>query len=162
MMMRWMRWHWMTQNSKFEPWRSDAENATSRSRRLPTIFNFYEWARKKHFVWNLNARAGFELAIFDFPSRQLHPLHQGPRPSATPYHSLYYITLLGHAASNTPYHISYHLELIYHRIRTGLCNLYTFSLTWICVSLPRPTTSSGWKLLIIRLIWEQTFANLDV
>ena len=26
-----------TQNSKFEPWRSEAEHATSRSRRLPTI-----------------------------------------------------------------------------------------------------------------------------
>ena len=27
----------MTQDSKFEPWRSEAEHATSRSRRLPTI-----------------------------------------------------------------------------------------------------------------------------
>ena len=26
-----------TQDSKFEPWRSEAEHATSRSRRLPTI-----------------------------------------------------------------------------------------------------------------------------
>ena len=29
-----------TQDSKFEPWRSEAENATSRSRRLPTILTF--------------------------------------------------------------------------------------------------------------------------
>ena len=29
-----------TQDSKFEPWRSEAENATSRSRRIPIILNF--------------------------------------------------------------------------------------------------------------------------
>ena len=29
-----------TQDSKFEPWRSEAENASSRSRRLPTILSF--------------------------------------------------------------------------------------------------------------------------
>ena len=35
-----------TQDSKFEPWRSEAENATSRSRRLPTILTFtYRWGR---------------------------------------------------------------------------------------------------------------------
>ena len=30
----------LTQDSKFEPWRSEAEHATSRSRRLPTILTF--------------------------------------------------------------------------------------------------------------------------
>ena len=39
-----------TQNSKFEPWRSEAGYATSRARRLPTIFNLYEWTGKKQFV----------------------------------------------------------------------------------------------------------------
>ena len=35
-----------TQDPKFEPWRSEAENATSRSRRLPTILTFTrEWGR---------------------------------------------------------------------------------------------------------------------
>ena len=29
----------MKQDSKFEPWRCEAEQATSRSRRLPTILN---------------------------------------------------------------------------------------------------------------------------
>ena len=29
-----------TQDSKYEPWRSEAEHATSRSRRLPTILTF--------------------------------------------------------------------------------------------------------------------------
>ena len=35
-----------TQDSKFEPWRSKAEHATSRSRRLPTILTFTRgWGR---------------------------------------------------------------------------------------------------------------------
>ena len=35
-----------TQDSKFEPWRSEAEHATSRSRRLPTILTFTRgWGR---------------------------------------------------------------------------------------------------------------------
>ena len=47
----WMRWHCLqTQDSKFEPCRSEAEHATYQSRRLPTILNLYEWAGKKHFV----------------------------------------------------------------------------------------------------------------
>ena len=63
----WDEWDdtaFQTQDSKFKPWRSEAEIATSRSRRLPTILNIYEWVGKKHlFLWNLNARAGFEPAI---------------------------------------------------------------------------------------------------
>ena len=35
------------QDSKFETWRSETEHATSRSQRLPTILNLYEWAEKK-------------------------------------------------------------------------------------------------------------------
>ena len=35
-----------TQDSKFEPWRSEADHATSRSRRLPIIFTFTRgWGR---------------------------------------------------------------------------------------------------------------------
>ena len=35
-----------TQDSKFEPWQSEAEHATSRSRRLPTILTFTRgWGR---------------------------------------------------------------------------------------------------------------------
>ena len=33
-----------TQDSKFDPWRSEAEHATSRSRKLPTILRLCEWA----------------------------------------------------------------------------------------------------------------------
>ena len=48
----WGRWDdWddtvlQTQDSKFEPWRSEAKHATSRSRRLPTILTFTRgWGR---------------------------------------------------------------------------------------------------------------------
>ena len=39
-----------TQNSKFEPWRSEAEHATSRSRRLPTILTFTRGWGRNNFV----------------------------------------------------------------------------------------------------------------
>ena len=39
-----------TQNSKFEPWWSEAERATFLSQRLPTIIHSYGWTAKKHFV----------------------------------------------------------------------------------------------------------------
>ena len=39
-----------TQDSKFEPWRSEAEHATSRSRRLPTILTFTRGRGRNIFV----------------------------------------------------------------------------------------------------------------
>ena len=46
---RWDEWDdtvLQTQDAKFEPWRSEAEHATSRSRRLPTILSFTRgWGR---------------------------------------------------------------------------------------------------------------------
>ena len=39
-----------TQDSKFEPWRSEAEHATSRSRRLPTILTFTRGWWRNNFV----------------------------------------------------------------------------------------------------------------
>ena len=45
--LRMLRWH-CRQDTGFK--RPDAEHATSRSRRFPTILNLYECARKKHFV----------------------------------------------------------------------------------------------------------------
>ena len=49
---RMVRWiiRWQTQDSKLDPWRSEAEHATYRSRELPTILHFYKWAGKKHYV----------------------------------------------------------------------------------------------------------------
>ena len=46
-----------TQDSKFEPWRSEAENATSRSRRLPTILTLTRgWGRNILFLSNRRDR----------------------------------------------------------------------------------------------------------
>ena len=45
------------QDSKFEPWRSEAEHATSRSRRLPTILSFTRgWGRNIFAVSNCRDR----------------------------------------------------------------------------------------------------------
>ena len=57
-------WGWwddtvlQTQDSKFEPWRSEAEHATSRSRRLPHNTDFHTWMGKKHFCFFQTAETG--------------------------------------------------------------------------------------------------------
>ena len=67
--LKWVRrtsWGWwddwddtvlQTQDSKFEPWRSEAEHATSRSRRLPAILTFTRgWGRNILFLSNRRDR----------------------------------------------------------------------------------------------------------
>ena len=49
-----------TQDSKFEPWRSEAEHATSRSRRLPTIQTFTRGWGRNIFVSFKPPRPGTE------------------------------------------------------------------------------------------------------
>ena len=49
-----------TQDSKFEPWRSEAEHATSRSRRLPTILTFTRGRGRNIFVSLKPPRPGTE------------------------------------------------------------------------------------------------------
>ena len=46
-----------TQDSKFEPWWSDAEHATSRPRRLTTILTLYEWLTSQAGSFNHCTRA---------------------------------------------------------------------------------------------------------
>ena len=59
-------WGWwddtvlQTQDSKFEPWRSEAEHATSRSRRLPTILTFTRGWGRNNFVSFKPPRPGTE------------------------------------------------------------------------------------------------------
>ena len=59
-------WGWwddtvlQTLDSKFEPWRSEAEHATSRSRRLPTILTFTRGWGRNHFVSFKPPRPGTE------------------------------------------------------------------------------------------------------
>ena len=49
-----------TQDSKFEPWRSEAEHATSRSRKLPTILTFTRGWGRNIFVSFKPPRPGTE------------------------------------------------------------------------------------------------------
>ena len=57
------------QDSEVELWWSEAEHATSRSRRLPTILNLCEWAGKKLlFSLKLEWQSGGESAMSDFPT----------------------------------------------------------------------------------------------
>ena len=49
-----------TQDSKFEPWQSEAEHATSRSRRLPTILTFTRGWERNNFVSFKPPRPGTE------------------------------------------------------------------------------------------------------
>ena len=49
-----------TQDLKFEPWRSEAEHATSRSRRLPTILTFTRGWGRNNFVSFKLPRPGTE------------------------------------------------------------------------------------------------------
>ena len=45
-----------THDSKFDPWRSEAEHATSRSRRLPTILTFTRGWSRNIFLFISNRR----------------------------------------------------------------------------------------------------------
>ena len=47
-----------TQDSKFAPWRSEAEHATSRSRRLPTILTFTRGWGRNNFCFFQTAETG--------------------------------------------------------------------------------------------------------
>ena len=55
-MVRWMKWHKIS--TKFEPWRSDAKHATSRSQRLPTMLNHHKWAGKNFVSLKLACQSG--------------------------------------------------------------------------------------------------------
>ena len=57
-----------TQDSQFRPWRSEAEHATSRSRRLPTILSFTSG-------WGTNIFASFKPPRSGNEPRTLAPEH---------------------------------------------------------------------------------------
>ena len=70
-----------TQDSKFEPWRSEAEHATSRSRRLPTILTFTRgWGRNIFVPFKL-PRSGTEPRTLAGKAAVLTTT-LGPRPDA--------------------------------------------------------------------------------
>ena len=72
-----------TQDSKFEPWRSEAEHATSRSRRLPTILTFTRGWGRNIFVSLKPPRPGTEPRTLAWKAAVLTTT-LGPPPSAVP------------------------------------------------------------------------------
>ena len=72
-----------TQDSKFEPWRSEAEHATSRSRRLPTILTFTRGWGRNNFVSFKPPRPGTEPRTLAWKAAVLTTT-LGPPPS---YHA---------------------------------------------------------------------------
>ena len=69
-----------TQDSKFEPWRSEAEHATSRSRRFPTILTFTRGWGKNIFVSFKPPRPGTEPRTLAWKAAVLTTT-LGPPPS---------------------------------------------------------------------------------
>ena len=65
-----------TQDSKFEPWRSEAEDATSRSRRLPTILTFTRGWGRNIFCFFQTAETGNRT-----PNSGVKTTTLGPPPS---------------------------------------------------------------------------------
>ena len=70
-----------TQDSKFEPWRSEAEHATSRSRRLPTILTFTRGWGRNNFVSFKPPRPGTEPRTLAWKAAVLTTT-LGPPPAA--------------------------------------------------------------------------------
>ena len=70
-----------TQDSKFEPWRSEAEHATSRSRRLPTILTFTRGWGRNNFVSFKPPRPGTEPRTLAWKAAVLTTT-LGPPPSS--------------------------------------------------------------------------------
>ena len=72
-----------TQDSKFEPWRSEAEHATSRSRRLPTILTFTRGWGRNIFVSFKPPRPGTEPRTLAWKAAVLTTT-LGPTPNFEP------------------------------------------------------------------------------
>ena len=127
-----------TQDSKFEPWRSEAEHATSRSRRLPTR----GWGRNI-FVSFKQPRPGTEPRALAWKAAvlttTLGPPPNGLWQAAGPPTSTYYInTLLIEKALKVcvlstqfklarwfccPVETSYHVSLLLYLLSHSISNL---------------------------------------
>ena len=79
-----------TQDSKFEPWRSEAEHATSRSRRLPTILTFTRGWGRNIFVSFKPPRPGTEPRTLAWKAAVLTTT-LGPPPETTSDNLIIYL-----------------------------------------------------------------------
>ena len=107
-----------TQDSKFEPWRSEAEHATSRSRRLPTILTFTRGWGRNIICFFQTAETGNRTPNSGVKGSGANHYPRAPAQFGNSY---------------PPF--------------SWFCQIWIFSLTWSCGSRQRDTTSSGWKRL---------------
>ena len=69
-----------TQDSKFEPWRSEAEHTTSRSRRLPTILTFTRGWGRNIFCFFETAETGNRTPNSGVKGSGANHYHRAPAP----------------------------------------------------------------------------------
>ena len=80
----------LLQDAKFEPWRSEAEHATSRLLRLSTILKPYERAGRKYFVsLKLDGQSGARTRDLRFSSKITHPETASFSQKCRPYKQSY-------------------------------------------------------------------------
>ena len=101
-----------TQDSTFEPWRSETEHATSRLRRLPTILTFTRGWGRNIFVFCKPPRPGTEPRTLAWKAAVLTTT-LGPPPTTPKTCSLIYFMLLA------PYYMC-----------IDLCNDCIISVSW--------------------------------
>ena len=70
-----------TQDSKFEPWRSEAEHATSWSRKLPTILTFTRGWGRNIFYFLQTAETGNRAPNSGVKGSGANHYPMGPRPA---------------------------------------------------------------------------------
>ena len=123
-----------TQDSKFEHWRSEAEHATSRSRRLPTILTFTRGWGRNNFVSFKPPRPGTEPRTLAWKAAVLTTTLGPPPPSRSKAqeHSLvvyyavyeYIITLIRLSRFISTF---IHLKLCLRTVTNDLISLYKSS-----------------------------------
>ena len=115
-----------TQDSKFEPWRSEAEHATSRSRRLPTILTFTRG-------WGRNIFASFK------------PPRPGTEPRTLAWKAAVLTTTLGPPPSEKRHYSGNNLHKCYQnklcRFRGKWADSACNTSTWLYSAVQRQQTT---------------------
>ena len=162
-----------TQDSKFEPWRSEAEHATSRSRRLPTILTFTRGWGRNNFVsfkpprpgteprsvcsYFSSFEAGIANEISSFKWRKIFPCMKklaSPKKKCN-WQSIYHELIYPFQWLFVWCKKWFNPQPFNRQILQS-----EFSPTWSCVSLTRSTTSSEWKLFIFHKMEVNCFQIL--
>ena len=143
-----------TQDSKFEPWRSEAEHATSRSRRLPTILTFTRGWGRNNFVSFKPPRPGTEPRTLAWKAAVLTTT-QGNQP--TGLWSNYAIKFVTQPTFDHCWHLLDAAQVVRPSRSRRLPTILTFTRGWgrnIFVSFkpPRPGTEPrtlAWKAAVL-------------